>query len=35
MIRSAMETGKVDYLFNPEQIGAFLMELEKTSANAN
>ncbi len=35
MIRSAMETGKVDFLFNPEQIGGFLMELEKTSANAN
>lgn len=35
MIRSAMETSKVDFLYNADQIGRFLLELEKNSTNAN
>ena len=35
MIRSAMATNKVDYLYDADQIGRFLMELEKSSANVN
>ena len=35
MIRAAMETDKVDFLYNADQIGGFLMELEKNSASTN
>ena len=34
MIRSAMKTSKVDYLYDAEQIGRFLIDLEKDPANA-
>lgn len=33
MIRSAMNTNKIDYLYNVDQIGRFLIDLEKNSAN--
>ncbi len=32
MIRSAMETTNIDYLYSPEQIGRFLKDLDKGSA---
>ena len=35
MIRAAMETKKVDYLYNAEQIGGFLLELENNSTSNN
>ena len=34
MIRSAMKTNKIDFFYNADQIGRFLMELEKNSAPA-
>lgn len=35
MIRAAMDTNKVDYIYDADQIGRFLLELENSSANSN
>jgi two-component system chemotaxis response regulator CheB len=34
MIRSAMKTNKVDFVYNADQIGNFLVEMERNSAKA-